>query len=128
MKKKNIGKSIGAVAAGFITVFILSVLTDVVLEKIGIFPLQTHPEAYTSWMLLAALMYRTIYTIIGGYITAKFSPNKPMKHVMTLAIIGCIAAALGAIANWNKSAEWYPIMLVVLSIPSVWLGGKLQTK
>ena len=35
---KEIFKSIGAVLAGFITVFVLSVATDFVLETMGVFP------------------------------------------------------------------------------------------
>ena len=31
--------------------------------------------------------------------------------------------------TWNKGAEfgphWYPLLLVVVSIPCAWLGGKL---
>jgi hypothetical protein len=45
---RKIFKSIGAVLAGFVTVFVLSVATDFVLEKIGFFPPANEPEAYTG--------------------------------------------------------------------------------
>jgi hypothetical protein len=122
---KNTFKSIGAILAGFITVFVLSVLTDLVLEKLGIFPPQTQPEAYTWWMLLIALIYRSIYSVAGFYLTATLAPNRPMRHAILLGIIGTLFAALGAMANWNLSAHWYPVLLVLVTLPCAWLGGRL---
>ncbi|HSW87789.1 MAG TPA: hypothetical protein VLG12_01360 [Candidatus Saccharimonadales bacterium] len=126
---KKIFKSIGAVLAGFISVFILSVITDAILEKIGFFPPQS--QLHVWWLLLIALIYRTIYTIIGGYVTASLAPAHPMRHAIILGVLGLIFGTLGVIANLDKSTPatiWYPIMIVVLSLPSVWLGGKLRTK
>jgi H+/Cl- antiporter ClcA len=76
------------------------------------------------------LGYRTVYTIAGGYITALLSPDKPMKHVWILALLGLVGGILGVIGSWGKGLgpDWYPISLALLSIPSVWLGGKLQKK
>lgn len=125
MKNKTL-KSIGAVLSGFITVFILSVVTDMILESLGIFP---PPEQglFITWMLILALIYRTIYTVLGGYVTAKLAPVNPMRHVKILATIGTIAAILGLVATWGKGLgpEWYPILLAVFAFPSVWYGGKL---
>jgi uncharacterized BrkB/YihY/UPF0761 family membrane protein len=122
---KNTFKSIWAILAGFITVFVLSVLTDLVLEKLGIFPPQTQPEAYTWWMLLIALIYRSIYSVAGFYLAGMLAPNRPMRHAIILGIIGTVFATLGAIANWNLSANWYPILLVLVTLPCAWLGGRL---
>jgi hypothetical protein len=119
-------KSIWSVAAGFITVFILSVVTDMILESTDIFPSQVHPKQYMWWMLLIALLYRSAYAVVGGYLTAMFAPKKPMKHVWILASIGFLFATLGLFANLNKPGLWYPVLLVVLTFPSVWLGGKLR--
>ena len=122
---KETFKSIGAILAGFVTVFILSVATDLLLEKIGFFPPATKPESYTWWMLLIALIYRSIDSVAGFYLTARLAPNRPMRHAIILGIIGTVFAALGAIANWNLSANWYPILLVLVTLPCAWLGGKL---
>jgi Flp pilus assembly pilin Flp len=54
---KHTVKSIVAVLAGFITVVILSVGRDFVLESLGIFPPQSEPLAATPLMLLIALIY-----------------------------------------------------------------------
>ena len=124
---KNTFKSIGAILAGFVTVFVLSTATDYVLESIGIFPPQSE-GLFVTWMLLLALIYRCIYTVAGGYVTAALAPNRPMRHALILGIIGTVAATLGVVVGWNLSQHWYPIALVVTAIPCTWLGGRLRTK
>ena len=122
---KNTVKSIGAVLVGFITVFVLSVGTDLILEKLGFFPPANKPEAYTAGMLMLALIYRSIYSVAGFYLAARLAPGAPMRHAIILGIIGTVFATLGAIANWDRSANWYPILLVLVTLPCAWLGGRL---
>jgi hypothetical protein len=122
---KKFWKSVGAIVGGFAVVFILSVATDAVLEASGVFPPQTQPELTVWWMLLLALFYRTVYAVLGGYVAAQLAPFRPMKHAIILGCIGVVFAILGMLSNWGKSAEWYPMGLVVLTLPSLWLGGKL---
>lgn len=124
----NTLKSIGSILLGFIIVVVLSTATDFILEKAGIFPPATDQGLYITWMLALALFYRTVYTIAAGFITASVAPNRPMKHVMILGILGTIGGIIGVITGWNLSSHWYPIALAVLAYPSVWLGGKLKTK
>ncbi len=121
-------KSIGAVLAGFFTVAILSIATDTVLEKAGIFPPPSEAGLFVTWMLVVAFIYRSVYTVLGGYVTAKLAPGNVMKHVLALGILGTIGGILGVIAGWNLSEHWYPIALAVTGFPLVWLGGKLKTR
>ena len=125
---KKFLKSIGAVLAGFVTVFILSVMTDLILEKLGVFP-PIYEGLFVTWMLVLALAYRTAYTVLGGYVTAALAPQRAMKHVFVLAVIGTAAGTLGLVKTWGKAGpEWYPIALVILAFPSVWFGGRLNAK
>lgn len=113
---KNIFKNIAAVIIGFVSVAALSIVTDAVLEKF-----------VTSINLVFALFYRSIFTIIGGYITARLSSTNPMRQVYIVATIGFLAGTLGAIANWDKAVgnEWYPVLLAISGPLFVYLGGKL---
>src|SRR5688572_14113419 len=125
----NVLKGIGAVLAGIIFIVVTHTATDFVLEKLGIF---TPPSQRfdTTWMVVTATIYRSIYTIAGGYITAALAPNPPMRYVWILGIIGVVAGTLGAIATipLGIAPAWYPIALAVLALPCVWLGGKLRTR
>ena len=85
----NILKSIWGVAAGFLTVDVLSTGTDWVLETIGIFPPPSDQVLFVPWwMLMLALIYNTAYTVLGGYVTAALAPSNRMRHVVILAKIG----------------------------------------
>lgn len=116
-------KSIGAVVAGFVVVAGLSTITDMLIGYTGAFP-----PAITTGMLVFALIYRIIYTILGGYVTALLAPSNKMTRVWILAGIGQLGGIAGVIVGWNLSAHWYPIMIAVTAIPAVVLGGWLRTK
>lgn len=124
---KNALKSIGAILAGIIAGAVLSIGTDFILEKTGIFPPQKQ-GFFIWWMLLLALVYRGIYTIVSGYVTAALAPNRPVRHSVILGIIGVVVTLLGSIANWDKSAAWYPIALILITFPCTLLGGKAYLK
>jgi hypothetical protein len=79
-------------------------------------------------MLVVAFVYRSLYTAVGGYITASLAPSNPLKHVLVLAILGTIGGIMGVIVGWNLSDNWYPIAIAVTGFPLVWYGGKLRLK
>ncbi len=123
----NTLKSIGAVLAGFVTVVILSVATDYLLESLGIFP-PPNQGMFATWMLALAFVYRFIYTMFGGYVTAALAVVNPMKPVALLGIIGTLAGCIGIYVGWNLSDHWYPIALAVTAFHGTWPGGKLKAK
>ena len=127
MNRKIVFKSVRAILAGIITGAALSIGTDKILEKAGFFPPQ-QPGLFLWWMLLIALLYRGVYTILSGYVTAKLAPQNPLKHAVILGIIGVVVTILGSIANWDKSAAWYPVALILITLPCTWLGGKMMKR
>jgi hypothetical protein len=112
--KKDMFKSVGAVVGGFFTVVFLSILTDSLLEKTGVFP-PLGSGLFVPWMLALALAYRTVYNIAGGYVAAWLAPNRPMHHVKILAFVGVVGGIIGVIAGWDLSAHWYPLALAALA-------------
>jgi hypothetical protein len=121
-------RSIAAVFAGVLAVVILSLATDVTLGALGVFPKLGEPMGDS--MLLLATVYRTLYGVGGGYITARLAPDRPMRHALILGTLGLIASLAGVVATWNKEPaighEWYPLALVVLALPPAWAGGRLR--
>ena len=125
----NILKGIGAVLTGMVFIVATHTGTDFLLESLGIFT-QPNEGFHTTWMVVTATIYRSIYTVAGGYITAALAPNPPMRYVIILGIIWTVAGTLAAIATipMGIAPTWYPIALAVLALPCVWLGGKLRTR
>jgi hypothetical protein len=119
---KNTLKSIWAIFAGFIIVAILSVVTDMIFSLFDIFPIMT------NFSLFVAFIYRSIYTIVGGYVTASLAPNKPMRHVIILGYIGTFFAIVGVIVGWKLSAHWYPVLLALTSFLFIHMGGRIRLR
>jgi surface polysaccharide O-acyltransferase-like enzyme len=125
---RNILRSIVAIVAGFLVIVVLSVGTDVVMHATGIYPpwFQYMPDS----LFLLATAYRVVYSVLGCYITARLAPDNPMRHALILGAIGVVLSIVGAIGTWNQGPEfgpkWYPLTLIVMSLPLAWLGGKIR--
>ena len=74
-----------------------------------------------------ATVYRTVFGVVGSYITARLAPGKPMKHAMLGAAIGFVLATAGAIATWNSALgpHWYPVALLLTVFPTAWIGARV---
>jgi len=127
---RNAFKSIGAVLAGVLAVFVLSLGSDVVLHATGVFP--GWGKSMSDALFVLATVYRIFFGMAGGYVTARLAPGKPMKHSLVYGVVGVVLSIAGAAATWNKGPEfgphWYPVALVVTAMPCAWLGGKLSTR
>ena len=123
---RSIGRSIGALLAGFVVVVILSLGTDLGLQKAGIFP--PLGQIMSNALFLLATAYRTVYAVVGSFITARLAPDRPMGHALVGGGIGLVLAAVGAVVTWNKDLgpHWYPLALIVTALPCAWVGGKLR--
>src|SRR5258705_7657837 len=120
-------RSTGAVFFAFIVVVALSLGTDEVLHPLAVYPPWGQPM-YATGLNLLALSYRIVYAVIGSYIAARFAPDKPMRHALILGGIGVVLSSLGAITAITMvdvGPAWYPIALVLTTVPCAWLGGAL---
>jgi hypothetical protein len=122
--KRETFKSIGAVIAGLAVVFILSMLTDLVLQKTGVMIMDPFIEN-PVWLIVVIVLYRTVFNAFGCYLAARLAPQNPMKHAMILGSIGVVLTVVGLIAMWDIPPRWYPVSLIVLTLPAAWLGGKM---
>src|SRR5262249_61371997 len=109
----------------------LSVISTVTRIAIAVLP---PTGSYPPWMqpvpdsqAAVATAYRILISIAGCWITARLAPQQPMKHAMILGAIGVVLSAIGAAVTWNRGLgpHWYPLLLVVISMPCAWVGGKL---
>lgn len=127
MNKSNVFRSVGAVLAGLVAIVLLSTGTDAVLHAVGPFPPEGQPMSGVLFGL--AFVYRSVFSVLGGYLTARIAPRRPQLHANVLGGIGTVASLAGAVATWNAGPEfgphWYPIALVVTALPTVWLGALL---
>lgn len=126
----NMLRSVGSMLAGLVAIFVLSIGTDVVLHAAGIYPPLGRP--LSDRLCLLATSYRVVYAVVGSYITARFAPNRPMQHALLLGLVGVVLSAVGAVATWSRGPafgpHWYPVTLILISLPCAWIGGKFVRK
>lgn len=120
-------RSLWAVLGGFIVIFVLSTGMDAIMHATGVFP--PFGQAMSDGLFAWATIYRVIASIIGCYVTAQLAPNRPMTHALWLGYLGVVISAVATIVTWNKGPafgpHWYPIALVLVSVPCAWIGGRL---
>jgi hypothetical protein len=125
---RQIGRSIGALFAGFVVVVLLSLGTDVALHAAGVSP--PLGQLMSDPLLLLATVYRSIFAVIGSYTTARLAPDRPMQHALAGGVVGLVLSIIGAVMAWNKVAtlgpHWYPLALVVTALPCAWVGGQIR--
>jgi len=116
--------------AGIVVGAALSIVTDILLRSAGIFPASGVRMADS--LLLLATVYRTAYSVLAAYVTARLAPSRPMFHALVGACIAMAVATIGAIVTWNAGPQyaphWYPIALIVLAVPTAWVGGRIREK
>lgn len=119
-------KSLGAVVAGILFIVVVTTLVDILLHVIDVYPGMGQP--LDDRLSVIATSYRIVIGIVGGWLTARLAPEKPMKHALILGVIGTVLGLGGVAATWNLGLgpRWYPIALAVLALPQCWLGGKIH--
>jgi hypothetical protein len=122
---RRIGRSILALFVGFVVNVTLTLATDVGLHFAGVMPALGQPAS--DHVLLLATFYRTVYAVITSYVVARLAPNRPMGHALVGGAIGLLLSTVGAVTTWNSGLgpHWYPVALIVIAMPTAWLGGKL---
>lgn len=125
--RRRIGRSIGAVFAGLLTIVVLDNLIDFILHSTGVYPPLGQPMS--DELFLFALAYRTVDAIIGSYVAASLAPSRPLRHSLVLGAIGIVLSSLGVLATLSGGPElgplWYPLALVAICLPCTYVGGKL---
>ena len=127
---RKVLRRIGAVLGGLVLVLILDTAIDVVMHATGIYPPWFQPMRTPLWLI--AIGYRMIDGTIGGYVAARLAPDRPVAHALALGSIGFVLSTAGLVATLNKGPEfgpkWYPLALVVVSLPCALLGGFLRAR
>ena len=77
--------SAGAVAAGFIVTALASTAADAVMHAAGIFP--SAPRLMSDPLFALAAAYRALFTVAGGYVTARLAPRFRAKCKALVRIV-----------------------------------------
>lgn len=122
-------RSILAVVAGLVTIFATHIGTDEIMHRTGVFPPEGQPMQADE-LYVIAFAYRSVFSVLGCYITARLAPRAPMVHALVLGAIGAVLSTIAVIATWNMNLgpHWYPISLAATSLPWAYVGGLLARR
>ena len=115
-------RSILAILLGLAAVLLLQHGTNKLVRILGVFP-YGDPAA--------ALVYRSLYGVLGSYIAAKLAPSGPMRHALDLGCIQLVifvCSAIILIPMQFFGPVWYYYGLIITALPCAWLGGILHRK
>lgn len=125
--RRRILRGIGAVGAGFLTIVVLSLGTDVALHAAGVFP--PWGQTMGDGLFALATAYRILFSIVGCWVAARLAPDRPLRHALWLGGVGIVVSGAGAVAAATQGPAlgplWYPLALVAVTFPCAWAGGTL---
>lgn len=115
------------VLAGWLAVGLLVVATDGILHMM-------YPNEYVTGkvpptnLMLISLATGCLYSIFGGWVTARLAANRPWKHIVWLMGWGVLMGVASWLATWGMVPHWYNLTLIVAWPIMVYLGGKTQIR
>ncbi len=121
-------RSAAAIAAGFVTIFVLAMGTDVALR--ALLPGRFGPDGRVDdvGLLLLTLLYVFVFAAFGCWLTARLAPDRPMRHALLLGALGLAFNVAGTIATWETAPVWYHLVALSLVMPAAWVGGAIRER
>ena len=120
---RRLWRSVLAIIAGMVLIFGLSMAVDELAYRAGLFP--RDGVTYAPIPYVIATIYRGAIGIAGAWLAARLAPSDPMRHALIIGLIGVVLTALGLIAALTRDMGpvWYPVALILITMPCAWLGG-----
>ncbi len=116
-----------ALLSGFATIAGLVALITVLLQKLT--PAWAGETASPMpGYIFVNLGYSFLAAAAGGYVTAWIAQQNPLIHVLALAIVVLLLAALSALQQRGKQPVWYLLSLVALTPVGVLAGGLMRMR
>jgi hypothetical protein len=128
-------RSVFAVIAGFVLVFVLSVGTDGLLMLLFPGQVAEHGSPGTG-LLLLVLGYCFAYLVVGGYVTGWIAGRAEVTHGVVLGGLGLVVglamtlpALLGLVPVPPEQSlpPWYAVACFLSAITGPTLGGCLRS-
>lgn len=125
---RRLGRSVLAVVAGLGVNVLLAMAADQAAYAAGLFP-QPPEVTYETVPYVIATAYRAAFGIAGAWLTARLAPGAAMRHALILGGIGVLLCTAGLVASFTMKLGpvWYPLALLLITLPCAWLGGRLAT-
>lgn len=126
-------RSIGAIVLGYVVLALITIVGTSMAARL-LLPRRAAgappgtPPVLTPSYLTANLTWSALAAVVGGYVTARMAPGRPMVHVAVLALLILALSAMSARAPTSVGQPgWYNRILPLLGLVGVVVGGLLRT-
>jgi hypothetical protein len=121
----QVAHSFLAILSGFIAIIGLTGIATVLLKHFtpalvrDDAPLDPFAQAINVGLSL-------VFSVLGGYVTARFAQSKPLVHALMLAIVVLLLGAISALQMKNRQPTYYLLVLTAIPPLAVLAGGILR--
>lgn len=129
MQGRLLGRSLLAVLSGYFALAIVVVILTPVAARLFIpreLLLETPPR-YTTAYIVANYVYSFAGAVLGGWVTGRLAPAKPLAHGATLGGVMVLIAISDAIRAANLAAgsvpAWYGWTIALTGAVGASVGG-----
>ena len=110
---------------GIIVGVLLTIITDVMLHAIGVYPPSGQPMV--NAIVAACNRLSRCLRCVGGYNTARLAHDRPMRHALAGGRCGLCGVYRWRSGTWNRGPafgpHWYPLALVATAVPCAWMDA-----
>lgn len=115
-------RSLIAVASGYLTVSLTTATTFTLLNTVA--PGQLNMP---SWLIIK-LILAILGAALGGMITARLAPARPLAHTFVLAGLMFILSIAAVVVSFGSEPLWFQMGLLVTSAIATSAGGLLALR
>ena len=125
-------RSIGSVVLGYVVLALITIVgtsaaAALLLPRRPAAPQPGMPPPLTTSYLAANLTLSTLAAVVGGYVTARMAPARPMVHVAVLALLIVALSILSSRSPMSTGQPaWYKRILPLLGLVGAVVGGLLR--
>jgi hypothetical protein len=123
----QIAHSFLAILAGFVTIVGLMGIATALLRRIA--PNVTRDDAPPDPFIMAVNVGAgLVCSLLGGYVTARYSQGNPIVHAMMLALTVLLLSAMSALQMKGRQPVYYLLILTIIPPLAVLCGALLRLR
>lgn len=123
----QIAHSFLAILAGFVTIVGLMGIATALLRRIA--PNVTRDDAPPDPFIMAVNVGAgLVCSLLGGYVTARYSQGNPIVHAMMLALAVLLLSAMSALQMKGRQPVYYLLILTIIPPLAVLCGALLRLR
>jgi hypothetical protein len=114
-----------AILAGFILIVGLTGIATILLRRLvpSVASVDAQPDALAMMVNIGMAL---VFSVLGGYVTARYSQGNPVAHAFMLALVVLLLNAVSGVQMKGRQPVYYLMILMVIPPLAVLAGGLLR--